>query len=196
MTQRRRRCSEHGQYRDECGDYELHQCRACTQPLNDDPFDYDPITADGLRHVLCATAERQAKKYGLTLWKVNAILRAQDDACAICREAPGDTATEGTTYWQIDHDHRCCTGCPRCVRGLLCKPCNLRGVAWYEALEQQDWPRMNTYLTHPPARSPQARVQAIDMHRVRSREATCDAASRDAFTTVMDRHFATLESKR
>ncbi|MET9625629.1 endonuclease domain-containing protein [Streptomyces sp. NPDC006464] len=24
----------------------------------------------------------------------------------------------------MDHDHNCCTGCPHCVRGLLCRPCN------------------------------------------------------------------------
>ncbi|MER5368557.1 endonuclease domain-containing protein [Streptomyces sp. NPDC002722] len=130
------------------------------------------------------------KKYGLTIWRVNAILRAQGDACAICGESPGDAAIEGPSYWQIDHDHTCCSGCARCVRGLLCMPCNARGVAWYENLDEarRDWPRMNAYLSDPPAHRPEAQVQWLDLGRVRGREGSSSAAASDAFTTAMDRH--------
>ncbi|WP_415940015.1 endonuclease domain-containing protein [Streptomyces sp. 039-1] len=142
------------------------------------------------RCYLCAAAERQAKKYGLTIWQVNAILRAQGDACAICGEGPGDAAIDGPSYWHIDHDHACCSGCAQCVRGLLCMPCNARGVAWYENLDdvRQDWPRMNAYLSDPPAQRAEAQVQWLDLDRVRGREARTDTAARDAFTTATERH--------
>ncbi|MFD0291328.1 endonuclease domain-containing protein [Streptomyces sp. NPDC127061] len=161
------------------------ECRLCRGPV----YPEEGFAA-GLRCYLCAAAERQAKKYGLTIWRVNAILRAQGDACAICGESPGDAAIEGPSYWQIDHDHTCCSGCARCVRGLLCMPCNARGVAWYENLDEarRDWPRMNAYLSDPPAHRPEAQVQWLDLGRVRGREGSSSAAASDAFTTAMDRH--------
>lgn len=102
----------------------------------------------------CSVAYRQAKRYGLTIARMNAILRVQDDACALCGELSGDDGIEGISFWHVDHDHACCNlsgSCGRCVRGLLCKSCNMRGVAWYERLsaERRDWPRMNAYLADP-----------------------------------------------
>jgi hypothetical protein len=57
---------------------------------------------------------------------------------------PGCLADLGP-YFEVDHDHRCCSGektCGRCLRGLLCRTCNntlrqdmtearLRGLADY-----------------------------------------------------------------
>ncbi|WP_093929591.1 endonuclease domain-containing protein [Streptomyces sp. ok210] len=151
-------------------------CDLCEGPI------YPEEGYFGGRCFLCAAAERQAKRYGLTIWQVNAILRVQGDACAICGERPGDGGIEGPSYWQIDHDHACCTGCPQCVRGLLCKPCNMRGVAWYEALpvDRRDWPRMNSYLKDPPAQRPHAEVRWGDLDRVRAREGGL-AGAQDAF---------------
>lgn len=39
--------------------------------------------------------------------------------CGIC----GNTDS-GMREFHIDHDHSCCSGCEKCVRGLLCKQCN------------------------------------------------------------------------
>jgi hypothetical protein len=55
---------------------------------------------------------------------VDALLEAQGGACAICgvpyEDKPGSRLA-------MDHDHRHCpgrTGCPDCVRGMLCNRCN------------------------------------------------------------------------
>lgn len=112
----------------------------------------------------------------MTLWKMNAILRVQNDECALCGEHPGDGGMEGVSYWQIDHDHSCCDGprsCGRCVRGLLCKACNLYGISWYERLpdERRDWTRLNAYLADPPARRPEAAVSTWgDVTGIRARD--------------------------
>ncbi len=52
-------------------------------------------------------------------------LAGQEAHCALCprqREENGNRLA-------IDHDHRCCAGsgsCGKCLRGLLCRRCNLR----------------------------------------------------------------------
>ncbi|MEU1419867.1 endonuclease domain-containing protein [Kitasatospora sp. NPDC005751] len=124
----------------------------------------------------CRNAIRQARRHKLTLARVNAILRAQDDTCPLCHRLGGDSSMEGPSWWHIDHDHRCCPGqssCGRCVRGLLCRNCNVRGLAWYEALpgELRTWDHGNSYLADPPARRPEAAVLFEgDLEGVRSRD--------------------------
>jgi hypothetical protein len=78
-----------------------------------------------------ATAEDRAawrlkhklKRYGLTQALFDALLAAQGNACAMCREP---FAEDQPIF--IDHDHACCpdekTSCGKCVRGLLCLGCN------------------------------------------------------------------------
>lgn len=61
--------------------------------------------------------------YGITVDDYNSRLAAQGGGCAICSAAP----EEGKRL-AVDHDHRCCPGrrsCGACVRGLLCRHCNL-----------------------------------------------------------------------
>jgi hypothetical protein len=61
-------------------------------------------------------------RYGLSIAAYGAMLEAQHGRCASC----GDQLHAGTST-QVDHDHECCPGketCGRCVRGLLCGPCN------------------------------------------------------------------------
>ncbi len=65
--------------------------------------------------------ERKYKRYGITKAQYDEMLDTQGDRCAICRRV----ATEALA---IDHDHSCCSGnksCGDCVRGLLCKNCNM-----------------------------------------------------------------------
>jgi hypothetical protein len=62
------------------------------------------------------------RNYGITRAQLEALVAAQNGRCAVCaRPLPA-------TRYHIDHDHSCCPGnaasCGRCVRGILCGPCN------------------------------------------------------------------------
>lgn len=65
--------------------------------------------------------DRRLRAIGLSLeW-----YDAQPKVCGIC----GTIDPQGKGSWCVDHDHQCCPygprqGCPKCVRGLLCNPCN------------------------------------------------------------------------
>lgn len=62
--------------------------------------------------------------YGLTEETFNQMKAAQNEKCAICKEALGND----TKNIHVDHDHSCCPSskntCGKCVRGLLCQTCN------------------------------------------------------------------------
>ncbi|NHO85124.1 hypothetical protein HA073_29340 [Micromonospora sp. CMU55-4] len=69
----------------------------------------------------CASQRSSLARYGLTRERCQQILAEQNEGCAICGQPPGDKALV------IDHDHSCRPGrrsCGKCVRGLLCGPCN------------------------------------------------------------------------
>lgn len=69
-----------------------------------------------------ARGRRLEQVYSITVAEYAEILAAQGMVCAICQRATGKTRALA-----VDHDHSCCDGptsCGRCVRGLLCKPCN------------------------------------------------------------------------
>ena len=62
-------------------------------------------------------------KHNLTADLYQQQLEAQGGRCAICR-----TTDPGAPRFHIDHDHSCCPGegsCGRCLRGLLCRACNM-----------------------------------------------------------------------
>ncbi|MFD5395321.1 endonuclease domain-containing protein [Streptomyces sp. NPDC127097] len=146
-------------------------CEIC-----EDPIDYGEKGRVKGHCSACSVAVRQARRHGLTVWQMNAILRVQDDECALCGQHPGDSGTEGVSFWHIDHDHTHCPNsgsCGRCVRGLLCKACNLYGISWYERLPPacRDSPRLNAYLADPPARRPEAAVSTWgDVTGIRARD--------------------------
>lgn len=61
-------------------------------------------------------------RHNITLEKYQELLDSHDGGCWICG------ATSEDKRLAIDHDHSCCPGaysCGKCVRGLLCHPCNL-----------------------------------------------------------------------
>lgn len=102
---------------------------------------------------LRAANYRTETRFGLTPEKYDALKEAQGGKCALCRRATG-----ATKRLAVDHDHACCIGptsCGRCVRGLVCGPCNdvlahardnpeffVRGALYLEV-----WPSQRAGLT-------------------------------------------------
>lgn len=74
-----------------------------------------------------AKGRRLVATYGITADEYQRILDIQGGACAICQRAKGVRRS-----LSVDHDHAVAVadghaeenGCPNCVRGLLCQPCN------------------------------------------------------------------------
>lgn len=79
-----------------------------------------------------ASASSQGQRHGLSPFEFNAMLSAQGHVCLICGRG-----NRGMP-WQIDHDHELAklhphaltTGCKKCVRGILCKTCNV-GLGYF-----------------------------------------------------------------
>lgn len=62
------------------------------------------------------------RNYNLTAEAYESLLKEQGYKCAGCRQEFGEDR-----QITVDHDHSCCSGlksCGKCVRGLLCHPCN------------------------------------------------------------------------
>ena len=69
-------------------------------------------------------------RYSLTLENLVSTYESQGGGCAICNKSLPHPADENGDKWQtnIDHDHTCCpteTSCGECIRGMLCRDCNL-----------------------------------------------------------------------
>lgn len=96
-----------------------------------------------------AAHERYVQKtYSLAPGEYDELYDFQGGRCAICARATG-----ATKNLAVDHDHGCCSGptsCGRCVRGLVCGPCNsmLAHVRDNPAVFR----RGVTYLYMPPRR--------------------------------------------
>lgn len=81
--------------------------------------------------------KRRLRHHGLSAERYQEILKRQGGGCAIC-------GTGGRLV--IDHDHKCCPGkysCGKCVRGLLCHPCN-QGIGHLE----DDMERMRSAMEY------------------------------------------------
>lgn len=81
-------------------------------------------------------------RYGITQKEYENLLEYQG-GCAICGRKQEDYSRK----FSVDHNHSCCPGpktCGKCVRGILCHPCNVA----LNALEQnEEWPeRARQYL--------------------------------------------------
>jgi len=94
---------------------------------------YDPVASRRW-----GAAQRLAR-YGLTQEMFDQMLVRQGNACGMCREPFKD----GRRIC-IDHDHTCCPqekrSCGKCVRGLLCVPCNIT-LGFLESEQKQDQAR-------------------------------------------------------
>jgi hypothetical protein len=103
--------------------------------------------AEAARRLLRLSTVRE--QYNITHTRYEALWRYQGGRCFICRR-PGKTK-----QLAIDHDHRCCNragSCGKCVRGLLCGPCN-RFLGHLKD-DPEAARRMWVYLLQPPAMRP------------------------------------------
>lgn len=131
----------------------MKTCKRCELVLPVESFGQQKDTRDGLRteckpcrieytrqwraknaeHHTAYMAHRYQKRkgeqreyqdryyYGLEPGQYDALLAAQGGGCAGCYRPPLGRRLA------VDHDHTCCPGprsCGKCVRGLLCDPCN------------------------------------------------------------------------
>lgn len=126
-------------------------CRACVVP-NKRPVGDDGFCTTHRRARAAALKARRShnhvqRVYSLSPEAYDAIQAAQGGKCAICQRATGRTKRLA-----VDHDHRCCAGrasCGRCIRGLLCGPCNrMLGHVRDDPMALR---RAAVYLEHPPA---------------------------------------------
>ena len=127
----------------------MKTCSTCHRHLPLDAFWRSKLGALGRqsRCIKCKTKQRiesfdpdvaLCKRYGVTPGWRDRMLERQSGKCAICNTVPRDHVL------QVDHDHDCCPGrksCGKCVRQLLCRPCNvklnaLEDVKWLAAAKQ------------------------------------------------------------
>jgi len=130
-----------------------------------------PIVS-GVRKPRCASHERARRKkakaqshgrmvervYSLSAEQYNLLYQAQGGRCGLCQVATGKAKRLA-----VDHNHECPEdhprerGCPKCIRGLLCSPCNVAlGRFRVEVLI-----RALNYLYDPPA---QRALQGVPSH--------------------------------
>lgn len=106
----------------------LKPCRGCGRSLPEHRFTVNAAIKDGLmaRCRDCQSSVALQKNYGLTAQQRDQMIASQGGVCAICKKLP--PKREGQGGWHVDHDHSCCPtaakSCGRCVRGILCSPCN------------------------------------------------------------------------
>ncbi len=98
------------------------RCVTCSDWKPESDFHKAKNCKDGFAStcITCARkkyAHKQRQRHGLT----------EDDFVAIVEAQGGKCVCGSLDPVAIDHDHRCCPGkygCRRCVRGILCQPCN------------------------------------------------------------------------
>lgn len=105
------------------------KCRTCEEWSPESNYAKRTGAVDGLGAnckpcALESNRRVRARNYGITLEEQTALLEAQGNRCAVCK-----ASDHGATGWHTDHDHACCPsgsqGCGECVRGILCRACNL-----------------------------------------------------------------------
>lgn len=109
-------------------------CPGCQDWRHPESFGSATCTPDLLANTCldCCRSATLKAKYGITLTQYEWILAEQGGGCAIC------STTDGRKRHAVDHDHGCCPGertCGRCLRGLLCIPCNM-GIGFFREREK------------------------------------------------------------
>jgi hypothetical protein len=107
--------------RSNSADGRQHRCRACQQEWQHENPEKRRASWNRYRK-----ATYLIKTYGITPEFYQLLWEEQGKVCAICKR-PGGDSRDNRQPLHVDHDHACCPGkitCGKCIRGLLCKPCN------------------------------------------------------------------------
>lgn len=97
----------------------LKKCTTCQEWLAESEYTKHGSALDGLLSN-CKVCVR-VNRHGVTRTQWQAMMDAQGGTCQICNGTSARALA-------IDHDHNCCPGetsCGKCVRALLCGPCNI-----------------------------------------------------------------------
>ena len=112
------------------------KCNKCDQWKNESEFYVHPGTKDGVYSTCkeCRAYLVRQTQYSLPAGWVESQLEKTGHRCPICLRDENELVIKnGKTPWVVDHDHSCCPGqssCGKCVRGLICGPCNrMLGIA-------------------------------------------------------------------
>lgn len=130
-----RKCNEKGSYRERVGFPDPWPCNWCGKLFN--PMTHKRGKQMRFCSEFCRSKAPTLTGYNVTGEQVFGMLAAQGGRCATgCGTVISLFAKRGEPEAaHIDHDHRCCSGgarsCGRCVRGLLCVPCN-QTLGWLE----------------------------------------------------------------
>ncbi len=96
------------------------ECISCRETHPADSY----WSRGGVAMPRCPRCQQLFAVYGIDFDHFSKMLKAQHGMCAVCHiDNPGTK----TGVWVVDHDHACHPGrrgCIKCVRGLLCNPCN------------------------------------------------------------------------
>lgn len=151
-----RKCREKTTYRARFGYPQLRTCNYCgCEFMPAQNKQGSQVYCDGF----CRTRATVLSTYSITGPRLFQMLAEQGGLCATgcgtqlsLMVGRGDPATA-----HVDHDHSCCPrgSCGRCVRGLLCPPCN-QALGWIES-----------------GPDPIARCEAIASYLLRTKEQQC-----------------------
>lgn len=111
--------------RDESG---RKMCARCKSWYPESDYYPNKTGVDGLKSSCryCLAEHDNLKRHHVTVDWYNETLKKQGNRCAICRR--GEPGGHNGFFWVVDHDHNHCPGtysCGSCVRGLLCRSCNI-----------------------------------------------------------------------
>ncbi|MFI0154362.1 endonuclease domain-containing protein [Streptomyces lydicus] len=130
----------------------LHDCRLCLEVIPLDGF----YVRNGRPMMICKICTQDqvtANSFAFpSVDALNMFRISRGYVCGICGVSEQDVRENRLV---IDHDHSCCPepgkGCQACVRGLLCRGCNIM-LGHYESLPEKlrSWEPANSYLRVVP----------------------------------------------
>jgi hypothetical protein len=128
------------------------QCTSCRQikPLSGFPVRSGKSGGILARCKVCDHGQRILKNFNIDIEKYWLLAELQDFKCGICKKDIYSSDTEN--MFAVDHDHGCCPikgkSCGKCVRGILCGPCNKALGVFEKGMPKDDLVKLKASLTY------------------------------------------------